>query len=225
MLYPIEFARHDNGRVALANVVLIEDDSFTRAMLKAALEASGINVFADGSLAKVALQAQKQFPIEVAILDLDLGAGPTGIDIAHAMREANRSIGIVLLTSFSDPRLSAAQGVALPKGTRYLTKSNIHNVGNVISVILQSKFAPLGKTNLKKTSQVPLTDVQISVLKLIASGATNAQIASELSISEKSVEHTTTRILENLDIEKSSVKNARVQLVRKFSELSGGQLP
>ncbi len=211
--------------MALANVVLIEDDPFIRTMLTAALEAGGIRVCASGSLAKNALQAQKDFEIEVAILDIDLGAGPTGIDIANALRENDKSIGIVLLTSFSDPRLSSAQGIPLPEGTRYLTKSTIEDMGKVLSVILQAKFSPLVKTSKSKHESLALTQQQVSVLKLVANGLTNAEIARQLEVTEKAIEHIIARINDALEIDKSSNKNARVQLVRKFSDLTGGQLP
>lgn len=213
-----------NASMALANVILIEDDAFSRTLLTAALKAGGFNVCAAGSLAKVALAAQRDFDIDVAILDIDLGAGPTGIDIAHALREVDRAIGIVLLTSFSDPRLSAAQGIPLPQGARYLTKSTIEDMAKVITVVLQAKYAPL--KNPGRSPSIPeLTSQQIQALKLVAAGVTNAEIARQLEISEKAVEHLISRINENLGISKSSSTNARVQLVRKFSDLAGGQLP
>lgn len=210
--------------MGLANVVVIEDDSFTRTMLKVSLEACGINVCAVGSTAKVALAAQASQRIDVAILDLDLGTGPTGIDIAHALREVDRTIGIVLLTSFSDPRLSAAQGLALPKGTRYLTKSTIEDITKLLTLVLQAKHSPLSLAT-ENPNPVALTSQQIAVVKLVAAGATNSEIARQLEVSDKAVEHLIARINENLGLDKSTSINSRVQLVRKFSDLTGGQLP
>ncbi len=211
--------------MSLANVVVIEDDPFTRTMLTAALEAGNISVCASGALARVAMEAQAKEKIDVAILDLDLGVGPTGIDIAYALREVDSAIGIVLLTSFSDPRLSHAQGIALPRGTRYLTKSKIDNMAIVLTVVLQAKFSPL-EVHVKSSPEVlAITGQQVAALKLVAGGATNSEIARQLDITEKAVEHLIARLNENLGLNKSSSTNSRVQLVRKFSDLTGRQIP
>lgn len=211
--------------MGLAQVIIIEDDAFIRTMLSTALTGSGILVKASGSTARLALDAQAQAKIEVAILDIDLGAGPTGVDIAFALRDVDPYIGIVLLTSFSDPRLSAAQGVRLPPGTRYLTKSTIRDMSTLLTAVLQAKFAPLKNAVGSVAGSIGLTMQQITVLKYVASGATNGEIARQLEISEKAVEHIIGRINENLGLDKSSAVNTRVQLVRKFSDLAGGQLP
>jgi DNA-binding NarL/FixJ family response regulator len=211
--------------MGLANVVIVEDDAFMRTMLSAALTAGGLLVQGSGSSAKFALDTQAAKKVEVAILDIDLGAGPTGVDVAYALREADPNIGIVLLTSFSDPRLSAAQGMRLPAGTRYLTKSTIQDLSKLLTIVLQAKFAPLKDVGTDGLGRLELTMQQISALKLVASGATNGEIARQLEISEKAVEHLISRINDNLGLDKSTSVNTRVQLVRKFSDLTGGQLP
>lgn len=209
----------------LATVVIIEDDPFVRAMLSAALEAGNIKVAASGSLAKIALAAQARERVDVAILDIDLGAGPSGIDIAYALREVDPAIGLVLLTSFSDPRLSGAKGLALPRGTRYLTKSTIDSLAKVLTVVLMAKHSPLDAKRKNEPEFLNLTSQQINVVKLVAGGATNAEIARQLEVTEKAIEHMISRINESLGLEKSNLTNSRVLLVRKFSELTGGHLP
>lgn len=211
--------------MGLANVVLIEDDPFIRAVLTAGLEAGNVHVCAAGAKAKVALVAQARQKVDVAILDIDLGAGPSGIDIAYALREVNPAIGIVLLTSFSDPRLSAANSHALPRGTRYVTKSTIDNLAKVLSIVLMAKHAPLDAGGRNEPEFLKLTSLQITVTKLVAEGATNAEIARQLEVTEKAVEHLITRINESLGLVNSSSVNSRVQLVRRFLELTGRQLP
>ena len=63
-------------------VLVIEDDSFTRSTLVGALAHLGVNVsFSTGSAGE-GLEFVKQSKIDVALLDLDLGAGPTGIDLS-----------------------------------------------------------------------------------------------------------------------------------------------
>ena len=80
-----------------ARLILVEDDAFTRATLGDALILQGFDVKARVATAAEALAAQEEHAPQVAVLDLDLGIGPTGIDVAIALRSKNPQIGIVFL--------------------------------------------------------------------------------------------------------------------------------
>ena len=95
-------------------LILVEDDAFTRATLGDALAHQGFNVKARVATASEALAAQKDFDPQVAVLDLDLGIGPTGIDVAIALRSNNPKIGIGFLTTYKDPRLIESNLPNLP---------------------------------------------------------------------------------------------------------------
>ena len=79
------------------SVLLVEDDNLVRAALAAGLAHHGFEVTAVGD-ARAAMASFAQSPPDVAILDLHLGAGPTGIDLAAGMRQRQPSVGLVLLT-------------------------------------------------------------------------------------------------------------------------------
>lgn len=210
--------------MAVVKVLLIEDEAFTRTLLSAALAGPLLEIHS-GLSAKYALDTAASTPIDVAVLDLDLGGGPSGIDIAHALRQQHHHMGLVLLTSYSDPRLSSAQERALPLGTRYITKSSLDDLNQLITVILQAKSEPLKTERNTHNGKTDLTDHQIDILRQIAAGISNAEIARTLGISDKAVENTVTRIIDVLDIPRDSSLNPRVQLVRAFSSLAGKQLP
>ncbi|MEY3889454.1 MAG: hypothetical protein RI931_576, partial [Actinomycetota bacterium] len=116
-------------------VALVEDDAFTRLTLSSALKASGLDVVFEASNAADAVQLAEQHTIDVALLDLHLGAGPTGIDVAQAIRRREPSVGIVFLTSFDDPRLLSATLPQLPGGAHYLTKNSIADIDSLTAVI------------------------------------------------------------------------------------------
>ena len=109
--------------MALASVLLVEDDVFTRSTLAAALVGANFEVKAQVGKAADAIQAVRKFSIDVAIIDLDLGIGANGIDIAIALRDSNPRIGIIILTSYTDPRVVNPNSPELPKGSKFLTKS------------------------------------------------------------------------------------------------------
>ena len=209
--------------MSLARIVLVEDEPFVRSMLSVALSALSIDVVATCANAREALSAVRDHDIEVAILDLDLGPGPTGIDVAHALREIEHTIGIVFLTSFSDPRILDPQGRALPRGSRFLVKSALGSPDLLRDAIVEARNGPL-KATRHSLSGADLTLNQIEVLRLLSLGRSNAEIAQELGVGEKAIERTISRIIEVLQIDRSS-GNARIQLTRRYLELSGKAVP
>ena len=107
-------------------LILVEDDAFTRATLGDALAHQGFDVKARVATAAEALAAQKECDPQVAVLDLDLGIGPTGIDVAIALRSRNPKIGIIFLTTYKDPRLIESNLPSLPEGAIYLNKMEMN---------------------------------------------------------------------------------------------------
>ena len=106
-------------------VLIVEDDAFSRVALSDALKHQGLLVIGAVESAFEALELQKKFSPQVAVCDLDLGVGPTGLDVAHALRRENPSIGIVMLTSFRDPRLANPELPPLPVGAILLNKREL----------------------------------------------------------------------------------------------------
>ena len=209
--------------MGLAKILILEDNDFTRGLLETSLTASGFQVVLSGKTALVAIEAVKKHKIEVALLDLDLGPGPSGIDVALALRKVNPNLGLVFLTTFKDPRLSQARSLELPIGSRYLVKSQSTDINRVTTAILQAKFSPLRLEQHPSPSKVPINDKQVEILKMLAGGLTNSEIASRTASTEKVVEHTISRIFFLLDLGKSPELNSRVQLARAFDLLTGRQ--
>lgn len=209
--------------MAVARVLLVEDEPFARAMLVSTLEASGITVAAACSSASESLDAARRTSFEVALLDLDLGPGPSGIDIAYALRERNRELGIVFLTSFTDPRIRDSGERPLPRGSRYLVKSRLGQAETLRDAVLDARRDPLRATEAP-VREAELTPNQLEVLRLVAAGRSNAEIAHEQGVGEKAIERTVQRILEALGIERGA-GNPRVLAARAYGELAGKSLP
>jgi len=211
--------------VALASVLLVEDDVFTRSTLSAALVGANFEVKAQVGKASDAIDAVKRFSIDVAIIDLDLGAGATGIDIAIALREHNPIIGIIILTSYTDPRVMNPHSRVLPKSSKFLTKSNLTDFAPLVRTILELKALPLSGKTEKRSEKVDFTANQLIVLQSVAEGLTTKEIASRTGVSEKAVEGTISRLHSMLDLPKDSSSNLRVQLARAYFALSGKKPP
>jgi DNA-binding NarL/FixJ family response regulator len=207
-----------------ATVILVEDDPFTRATLGDALNLQNFKVVARVSTAAEALTAQNEFNPNVAVLDLDLGIGPTGIDVAIALRRKNPRIGLVFLTTYKDPRLIESNMPTIPEGAIYLNKKDIASTSALALQISMAYLKPNARRAFPWTKSSPLTgltETQIEIMKSIADGLSTSEIARLRNVSEQAVDKTISRISKYLDIPKGADTNQRVQIVRAFFENKG----
>jgi DNA-binding NarL/FixJ family response regulator len=211
--------------MALASILLIEDDIFSRSALSAALKGANFEVKAEVATAKDALEAVRRYSIDIGIIDLDLGPGANGIDISHALRSLNPHIGIIILTSYSDPRVANPDSLPLPKGAKFITKSKLTDMSPLVKAIIELKQNPTTRKWSTEQERVNLTENQLVVLQLVAEGLTSKEIAKRIGVSDKAVEGTIARIYSVLNLPKRETHNSRVQLARAYFELAGKKPP
>ena len=202
-------------------VLLVEDDDFTRITLSAALQHHGLDIVATAAGAKEAMASG--VAADVGVFDLDLGPGPTGLDVAHGLRRERPGLGIVILTSYEDPRLFSVSLKRLPENATYVVKQSLQDMGFLVEAI---HAAASGTPPAHATPPgVDLTDAQIETLRLLACGLTNAEIARVRVVEEKSVEQAVSRIARRLGLDPEPGVNPRVTLARAFYALSGSAVP
>lgn len=203
-------------------VLVLEDDPFTRLSLVAALSHFGYDVIIEEAIAGAAVSRAKLAKPDAAVLDLHLGTGPTGIDVARELRKINPLVGLVLLTSFDDPRLLNPSLPPIPSGTVYLTKQSVSNFSELKAAVQNSLD---NKAEGVEVQHVPafgtLSDIQLETLRLVAQGLSNAEIAKRRFIKEKSVELTISRIAKSLGIESNISANQRVHIARVYFRAIG----
>lgn len=207
----------------MTRVLVVDDQSFTAATMQAALAGRGLECRAVSS-AREAVTLLAEWEPAVAVLDLDLGAGPTGIDLAHALRRDLPRLGIVMLTTYRDPRLVVAGLPALPVGALYRCKQDLTDIGLLVDAIRLLERSPLERRPSERAVSGPtaaLTDTQIEVLLAVGDGITTAQIAAQRGVSVSAIEQTITRICQGLGIAKDPALNQRVQLVQALNRLRG----
>ena len=198
-------------------VLVLEDDPFTRLSVVSALRHFGFSVVAEEADPTNALRKAKLSNPEVAMLDLHLGKGATGLDVAKELRRENPQIGIVMLTSFEDPRLLGPSLPPIPKGTVYLTKRSVQNLTLLKKAVLEAAEQEVGNSDLEHISAFgQLSDIQIETLRLVAQGLSNAEIARRRFVKEKSVELTISRVAKSLGILNSPSANQRVHIARVY---------
>jgi DNA-binding response OmpR family regulator len=91
------------------DILLVDDDRPLREMLTRSFEREGhrVRAVADGH---AALEAAAAHPFDVVLLDVALGAGPTGHDVARLLRSRRDVVPIIMLTAL-DSEADAVQGL------------------------------------------------------------------------------------------------------------------
>jgi DNA-binding NarL/FixJ family response regulator len=209
----------------MARVMLIDDDLFVRTTLTAAMAASGINVVASTDNASDSLKLLAQTDPEVVIVDLDLGPGPSGLDICTGLRAEKPEVGLILLTSYLDPRIHDPSNSQLPRGCRFISKSELTNMKLLIEEILIARVKPLATTPPRKGRKSALTDAQLEVLISVAQGLSSQEIANQRGVSVKAIEGMIAKTQKVLGVTKSKSTNQRVQLTRLYFAMTGKTPP
>lgn len=201
-------------------MLVVEDDDFTRVTLKAAIERFGLEVVATAADAKTAVVRAVDARAQVGVFDLDLGPGPTGLDVAHGIRRLLPNFGVVVLTSFEDPRLLSTSLAAMPAGAAYVVKQSLEDLTFLVEAIQGAYLDVRGQSQIPR---VDLTDAQVETLRLLACGLTNAEIARVRVVEEKSVEKTISRTAKRLGLDGDESLNQRVELARAYYRLVGSK--
>jgi DNA-binding NarL/FixJ family response regulator len=208
---------------------MVDDDPFTRSTLASSLQVLGCFVLAADSVSS-ALKAIRNYsgdmPPNVALLDLDLGEGPTGLDLAQTLRGEFPDLGIVLLSTYQDPRLLGSNQPEIPTGGIYLVKSSVSSPQVLADALNHAieMMKPQDKKAQKSENRVgidKLTDKQIEMMRLVASGLSNSEIAKRQWMTEAAVEKAITRLIKNLKLESSKEQNQRVMIASAYHQFTG----
>jgi two-component system, NarL family, nitrate/nitrite response regulator NarL len=202
-------------------VLVVENDDFTRFTLVAALRLKKLSVVCDSATAAAAIECSIKHQPNVALLDLDLGPGPTGLDIARLLRRNNSNIGIVFLTSLEDPRLLRGKKTELPERSVYLIKHDINSPDLIIEAIEKSLKPVKDASHQLSNKASALSDNYIDLMRLISEGYSNAEIAKKIFITEKSVEVAISRLAKKLNLSNEMGTNQRIKITKFYFQLKG----
>ena len=211
----------DNYLVNPLKIIVIEDDDFTRFTLVATLKTNNFNVVAEAQNAGLAISRAIEHRPDVALIDLDLGKGPTGLDLSVALRKNLPEIGIVFLTSYKDPRLLRSSLPELPAGSIFLVKQDTNNPDFLVKKINEAAEQKNRVNESNRNLESDFTDSQIETLKLLAEGLSNSEIAKKRFVTEKAIEVTIARLAKKFDVPYDAASNQRVVLAKKVFSMMG----
>lgn len=190
----------------MISVIIIDDDPFVTTSLKTILESTHeINVIHVGHSADDAVTLYQNFRPDVLLTDIRMGQ-QTGLAAAQEILTHFPEAVILLLTTFKDQeyiRQAIAIGV---KG--YLIKQNLdaiipsvkaaHNGQVVFGTEIVETFSQMLRAAPQNHLNISLSDREFQIIKEVAAGKNNKEIADTLFLSDGTVRNYISQLLEKL---------------------------
>ncbi len=206
------------------SVLVVEDEALTRTLISKLLSNSGFRVVGAVADAVNAMILFREHRPQVVMIDIDLGGGPTGLDIAQALRKLSPRVGLIFVSSIVDSRTISPNLPPMPAGSIYVNKADVNNSEQLIELVQRAfQVIQSGVANVKNPAHLtiePFTDVQLELMRMISLGMSNAAIAAARYTTIKSTENSIARLAKKLNIPSESTNNQRVLIARAFYRLN-----
>jgi len=191
-------------------VLIADDQTLFRAGLARLLnEDSRVEVVGQAIDGQDAVKQAAKLKPDVVLMDLKM-PGVDGIEATRQITEADPSIKVLILTTFeTDSNViqalkAGASGYVLKDSSADAITSSIVAVVSgervMAGAVANRVLEMLTGTTTPKQFYDGLTNREIEILKLLANGMANKQIAYRLSISEKTVRNHVSNTYEKLGI-------------------------
>lgn len=191
-------------------VLLVDDQELFRRGVTMVLGADGGFEIEDVDDGDSALHRIAEEPFDVVLLDVRM-PGRSGVEVCAAIKETSPTTGIIMLTASDDEAdlyesiKAGAAGYLLKDGSTYdqvaeavkLVAAGQSLISPSMATKLLDEFVHMSKGPAPATT---LTARELQVLRLVAHGKSNRDIAGELFISENTVKNHIRNILEKLQM-------------------------
>ncbi len=197
----------------MISVLLVDDQTLVRQGIRSLLELSdSVRVVAEAADGEQAITMIPDVAPDVVLLDMRM-PGKSGLDVLRALSASKQLPPTIILTTFDDDELvlaglqSGARGYLLKDVTLEQLVEAVETVAGGGSLVrpavtqrllagldrMQNSFASLEQPD-------PLTDRETEILRLMAGGYSNKEIANSLQVAEGTVKNHVSNILSKLGV-------------------------
>ena len=186
-------------------VVLVDDHSVVRAGLRHLLESdSSVAVVGEASTAAEGVQRVEELKPDLVVLDVSM-PGASGLAVIGRMREVSPNSRVLILSMHSDAEY-VRESERLGSAGYVLKDDAVAELPDAISVIrdggryMSAKLAETARSIELPAGEQTLTPRERDVLRGIANGQTNKEVAGALGISHRTVETHRENVMRKLGI-------------------------
>lgn len=191
------------------NLIIIDDDPFVTGALKILLEANpNITVLASGSNGKEAVSLYRRHRPDILLMDIRMEE-MDGLTASEQILQEYPDAKILLLTTFSDDEYIIKALLLGAKG--YLLKQNYATIVPALEAVASGQtvfgneiISRIPSLMQQKESfdyhSLDINDRELEIIRLIAEGLSNKEIASALFLSEGTVRNYLSSILDKLHL-------------------------
>lgn len=204
-------------------LLLVEDESMTAALLVSMLRGEGFEVESASNVPEArALVAS--FDPDCVLIDISLGVGPSGADLAYMLHRERPDIALLFLTRHPDLRTAGITEMDVPPNCGFVRKDRVDDSAYIVAAIEQVLREESDGIRDDADPARPLGDLtahQIEVLRLMSLGFTNDAIAKQAGVSRKTVERWVAGVLKAMNIDAGGDINPRVEAARRYVQIAG----
>jgi len=189
-------------------VLLVDDQQLVREGLRRMLELDeDIKVIGEASSGEEAVTRVKDLQPDVVLMDIKM-SGMSGIEATRKIKETGCNANIIMLTVYEDKYLAqAAEAGAVGYLLKDITQEELLRavkvayagqspVNPAVAKTLMNQFASMVQVNRNNI----LSKRQLDILRMVASGVTNKNIAQQLYLSEATIKRETSTIFTKLGV-------------------------
>ena len=191
------------------NIAVIDDDKLVALSLKTILESTGkITVAAMGESGGEAIRLYRAHKPDVMLMDIRM-EGMSGIEAGEVILKEYPDAKILYLTTFSDDEYIIK---ALNMGAKgYILKQDFESIASALEAVMSGQSV-FGDQIINKLPELikskeefdyaghGINDKEKEIMKLVAKGLSNREIAAELYLGEGTVRNYISALLDKLGL-------------------------
>ena len=188
-------------------IALADDQSLVREGLKLVLRGLGIDIAFEAVDGRDLVDKLAREAVDVVVSDVRMPA-LSGLEALRELRQRGDLTPVILLTTFDDHHVmleaveAGAQGFLLKDAAPEDLRDGIERVQRGESLLAPVATAPVRERYAYRETSAPrglFSEREIGILRLLAGGYSNKEIARSLFLAEGTVKNYVSDILEKLD--------------------------